>query len=179
MKKLLTLLGSVAVIGSTAAVAIACEGKPLSVVVNKEAGKESKAQTLESTEKTKSEGENEVGQPNNGETAKLKKQIGEAEKAVEDAKKDYAEAKENQRKANQNYQNALEKGKPYKEKEKAGQVPKEIWDEIQKTENELSSVAKKYTEAELKLKAAKEKLQKLRDSRPANAGDPAGATIEA
>ncbi|WP_265510068.1 lipoprotein [Mycoplasma mycoides] len=35
IKKLLTLLGSVAVIGSTAAVAIACEGKPLSVVISK------------------------------------------------------------------------------------------------------------------------------------------------
>lgn len=146
MKKLLTLLGSVAVIGSTAAVAIACEGKPLSVVVKKAADSGTLSQKSEQSDEArqdssteKSAGSSDVGKTSEEE---MKKELEEVEKAYEDAKKELREA-------NQKYQDALKEGEPYKDK---GNLPQTIADKIDKSEQALGLVNKKFTEIEKKWK---------------------------
>ncbi|WP_265494530.1 lipoprotein, (VlcB) [Mycoplasma mycoides] len=168
-------MGSVAVIGSTAAVAIACEGKTFSKIVNKSGTPE--AQALESKQEAEAEIEKKPNKPGGSDesTQDLRKQVSDAEEAVKEAEKEATKAKQNLRDANQKYQDALKKGT------ESGKTPldPEIGKEIDRTESEVSNADKKAKEAEQKLKNAKDKLQKLRDSRPANAGDLAGTTIEA
>ncbi|CBW54101.1 Hypothetical protein, predicted lipoprotein [Mycoplasma mycoides subsp. capri LC str. 95010] len=144
MKKLLTLLGSVAVIGSTAAVAIACEGKPFTAL-KKGIESDIKSQNSEASENRE---KMLADQPAEGENENLEKEIEEAEKAVKEAEKGL-------RKANQDYQDALKKGKPYETGNQDGKAPKDITDEIDKTEGELKNAIQK-------LKEAKEKLEKLK-----------------
>ncbi|WP_369525680.1 lipoprotein [Mycoplasma mycoides] len=153
IKKLLTLLGSVAVIGSTAAVAIACEGKTLGVVVKNAGTPEVKDQKQILSEESSDEGrqdsstEKSAGSPSVGKNSEeeMKKELEEVEKAYKDAKKEL-------RDANQKYQDALKEGKPYENK---GNLPPTIADKIDKAEQALTLVNKKFTEIEKKWKRTK------------------------
>ncbi|WP_369525658.1 lipoprotein [Mycoplasma mycoides] len=162
IKKLLTLLGSVAVIGSTAAVAIACEGKTLGVVVKNAGTPEVKDQKQILSEESSDEGKSASQPGKNANNEEFKKQLGEAEKLVK-------EKEEKVKQASRKYSEASNKGRPYEQG--SGNAPKEIVDKINESEKEL-------LKAQNELKDAKHKLFGLRDkSRTANEGDATGATI--
>ncbi|QVK06302.1 lipoprotein [Mycoplasma mycoides] len=171
MKKLLTLLGSVAVIGSTAAVAIACEGKPLKTLVSKNE-EQSKPQTLESKQEAGTESENE------GKTEKLQADDANVNRTAQKSKREelkelqeeVKKAREESRIANQKYQDAIRKGEEEQRNKK--EVSKETGKEIDETESEAFKASLRSKELEKKLK----KLQ--REFRTPNEGDASGATIE-
>ncbi|QVK02390.1 lipoprotein [Mycoplasma mycoides subsp. capri] len=155
MKKLLTLLGSVAVISSTAAVAIACEGKPLSLTIKSDS-KELKNQLESSAEESNGEAKNKAQGDEPGTSEEDKEKLNEE---LEKAKKDFEDAKKESRLVNQSYQDALKKGKPYEEK--PGTLPREISKEIDDAENKVKEVNQKLVEAKEKL----EKLEKAQNTK--------------
>ncbi|WP_265503568.1 lipoprotein, (VlcA) [Mycoplasma mycoides] len=146
-------MGSVAVIGSTAAVAIACEGKTLTAL-KKGIESDIKSQNSEASENRE---KMLADQPSEKEN--LEKEVKEAEKTVEEAKKGL-------RKANQDYQDALKKGKPYEAGDQVGKAPKDITDEIDKTGGELKKAIQKLEEAKEKLEKLKPTNKELKSETP-------------
>ncbi|UZK63956.1 lipoprotein, (VlcA) [Mycoplasma mycoides subsp. capri] len=148
-------------IGSTAAVAIACENRPFTVKVNGQA-EVTPESASQNSELMVGDGP-KAGEIDESENSKLKKQIDDAAKTVK-------EKEERVKQASRKYSEASNKGRPYEQGN--GNAPKDIVDKINETEKEL-------LKAQKELETAKQKLQKLRDSRPANDGHETGLTIQA
>ncbi|WP_434329487.1 lipoprotein [Mycoplasma capricolum subsp. capricolum] len=134
MKKLLALLGSVGLVVSTAAVAVACEDKPFTINLGKE--KPKSKPTNQVSEKVESAPQ--ADQPIEDKSVKETKK-----KEIDDAKEAVKKAKEKLRLANRGYVEALKKGDTSK---------KETIDQIHETEKELTKSAQELKEAEEKLK---------------------------
>ncbi|WP_409260602.1 lipoprotein [Mycoplasma mycoides] len=143
IKKLLTLLGSVAVIGSTAAVAIACEGKPLSVV-KKEHKEETK--TLESKKELESDSEKLQA----GQSGEFSEKASYEEEKKELLKKE-KELKQKLRDANQKYQDLIkEYGKGPLDTEKGKKLDK-VESELEKANNDYENIKKEFEKLGLSL----------------------------
>lgn len=134
MKKLLTLLGSVGLVASTATVAIACEDKPLTINLGKEKAKSKPTNQVSE----KAENPPQADQPIVGESTDKNK-----EQELKEAKEAIKKAKEKLRLANKEYNEALKKGDSSK---------KETIDKIYEIEKELTKSGQELKEAEEKLK---------------------------
>ncbi|WFQ95273.1 lipoprotein [Mycoplasma feriruminatoris] len=129
MKKLLTLLGSVAIVGSSAAVAVACETRPFTVRVNGRADV-----TPESSDVM-------VGDQPSVELSR--------EQLIEELDKKEKELKQKLGEASRKYSGLTKK---------AGQGPiqdQNLADEIDKAEAEVATISREYTEVANKLKELK------------------------
>ncbi|WFQ94449.1 Vmc-like lipoprotein signal peptide domain-containing protein [Mycoplasma feriruminatoris] len=142
MKKLLTLLGSVAIVGSSAAVAVACENRPFSALVKKST--ESKPQTLDSSP----EGiDGMVGDQPRDEDAirkELEEKLREAKETVNKTMADFRSSQEKYSKLTAKYHR------------NGTGIDSTKADEIDKAESELGEAMRKYH-------AAKQKLEELKD----------------
>ncbi|WP_434324986.1 lipoprotein [Mycoplasma capricolum] len=142
MKKLLTLLGSVGLVASTSAIAVACENKipAISLSTDKNGVKEKSDDQLEEKLSEKVGSAPQADQSIVDKSAKevKKKEIDEAKEAVK-------KAEEKSKLAQEKYKDALKKGDRFKT---------ETLDEIDATQEEFEKALKD-------LEAAKKKLEEL------------------
>ncbi|KKW61345.1 lipoprotein [Mycoplasma capricolum] len=142
MKKLLTLLGSVGLVASTSAIAVACENKipAISLSTDKNGVKEKSDDQLEEKLSEKVGSAPQADQSIVDKSAKevKKKEIDEAKEAVK-------KAEEKSKLAQEKYKDALKKGDRFKT---------ETLDEIDVTQEEFEKALKD-------LEAAKKKLEEL------------------
>ncbi|KEZ18632.1 lipoprotein [Mycoplasma capricolum] len=142
MKKLLTLLGSVGLVASTTAIAVACKNKipAISLSTDKNSNKEKSEDQLKEKSSKRTENAPQADQPKVEELDEdaKKKEVDEAKEAVKKAEEKFKLAQEK-------YKNALKKGDRSKEK---------TLDEIDATQEEFEKTLKD-------LEVAKKNLEKL------------------
>ncbi|WP_434328464.1 lipoprotein [Mycoplasma capricolum subsp. capricolum] len=156
MKKLLTLLGSVGLVASTSAIAVACENKipAISLSTDKNGVKEKsddqpKEKSLNQPfEKTKSE--ERADQSNLKESADQTK-----EKEIEKAEHALKEADDKAKLAKKRYRKALEEAEKHK---KGDALYNQTIDELDASQNDVMK-------AEEDLKNAQEKVNKLKNNK--------------
>ncbi|WP_434342393.1 lipoprotein [Mycoplasma capricolum] len=149
MKKLLALLGSVGLVASTTAIAVACKNKipVISLSTDKNGAKEKSEDQLKDKPSEKAESAPQTDQPKVEELDEetKKKEVDEAKEAVKKAEESEKSAKVRYRKAHERAK--LEKDKPSNE-----------------TLDEIEAATEELLNAQKELKIFRDKLQKLENS---------------
>ncbi|WP_434335079.1 lipoprotein [Mycoplasma capricolum subsp. capricolum] len=150
MKKLLTLLGSIGMVASTAAIVVACENKIPAISLNTDNTTDIKEKVENQSKEKQSKGTESAPQTDQSNVGKLinenkKKQLEEAEQALKEAEKKAKLAKEK-------YRMALEEAKKHK---KDTPLYNQAIDKIDAAQDGV-------TVAENDLKAAQEKVAELK-----------------